>query len=49
MRVSGFRKSKGAILQNWAKHLTDQIINVLKIAKTLKFMTYGNCLIFGSE
>ena len=27
MRVSGFRKSKGSILQNWAKHLTDQIIN----------------------
>ena len=33
IRISGFRKSTGSILQSWAKHFTDQNKNVLKIAK----------------
>ena len=33
IRVSGFRKSIGSILQSWAKYFTDQNRNTLKIAK----------------
>ena len=36
IRVSGFRKITGAILQSWAKDFTDQNINILKIAKNSK-------------
>ena len=36
IRVSGFRKSTGSVLESWAKHFTSQNINALKIAKNSK-------------
>ena len=36
IRVSGFRKSTGSILQRWAKHYTEQNLNTLKITKKAK-------------
>ena len=36
IRVSGFRKWTGSILQSWAKQFKDQNINALKIAKNSK-------------
>ena len=42
IRVSGFRKSTGSILQSWAKHYTEQNLNTLKITKKAqKLMKYS--------
>ena len=36
IKVLGFRKSTGSVLQNQAKHVTDKKANALKIAKNSK-------------
>ena len=46
IRVSGFRKSTGSILQSWANHYTEQNLNTLKITKKAqKLMKYSSYVI----